>query len=247
MKIEIISVIAAFCTITSAWAGEPVEYQVGADQFQGYVAIAESARGTVVVLPTWNGLSDYEKDRANMLADMGFNAFVADLYTIGTHPTTMDERQAGLQAVTSDRERMRGILFAAITEARKHGDEPLIVMGYSMGALVAMELAWSGLGNELGVDGYAIFSGRVSVGQGRMMPDDVAPFFVAIGDSDSRVPVSTLVNFEDDVELAGGSLSAHVYPGVGHLFSAFGFPNYNTEADLLSWTDLSTFLDEVSG
>lgn len=244
---KLILMSTAFAVVaTVAGAGERVTYTVGDAQFDGYVAQAENPRGTIVILPTWNGLSDYEMDRAQMLADLGFTTFAADLYPAGQQPKTMEARQTGLQAVTSEQERLHEILTAAINEARKHGAEPLLVMGYSMGALVAMELAWSGLGNELEVDAYAIFSGRVSVGQGRILPDGVAPFFVAIGDSDERVPVSTLVNFTDDVDLAGGSLTAHTYAGAGHLFSAFGFPNYNEGADQQSWEDYSAFLDDFS-
>ena len=94
-----------------------------------------------------------------------------------------------------------------------------------------MELAWSGLGNALGVDGYVIFSGRVSDTHGRTMPEGVAPFFVAQGEADTQIQVSGLENFADDVDLAGGQVTALTYPGAGHLFSAFGFPNYDAAAD----------------
>lgn len=241
-----LTTVALFAA-SHAWAGGQISYTVGDDQFEGYFAAADSPRGTVVILPTWNGLSDYEKDRATMLADMGFNAFAADLYAPDDRPTTMEERQTALKAVTSDQKRMHEILTAAVVEAEANGDGPVVVMGYSMGALVTMELARSGLGNSLGVDAYAIFSGRVSDTAGRMMPDDVAPFFVAIGEADERVPVSSLEPFMDDVDLAGGSVTAHTYLGVGHLFSAFGFPNYNQEADKESWEDFTSFLSGLTG
>ena len=182
-----------------------------------------------------------------MLADLGFTTFAADLYPAGMHPTTMEERQAALQGMINDQGEMHDILLTgAIEEARQHGSKPLIVMGHSMGAIVSMELAWSGLGNDLGADGYVIFCGRVSDIFGRMMPDDVAPFFVAHGEADTQVQVSGLENFVDDVELAGGTVSAHTYPGAGHLFSAFGFPNYDEAADRDSWTALTSFLDSVA-
>lgn len=229
-----------------ASAGEPVSYSVGGETFEGYFAAASDPAGTVVILPTWNGLSDYEKDRAQMLTDLGYNAFAADLYEQGAHPATMEERQAGLQALISDRDRMHALLTAAIDEARKHGDDPLVVMGYSMGAITAMELAWSGLGNASGVDGYAIFSGRVSDTSGRMMPDGVAPFFVAHGEADTQIQSSGIESFVDDVELAGGRATVRIYPGAGHLFSAFGFPNYDEAADRDSWAALTAFLRDVS-
>lgn len=238
----------AFALVAAAAsAGDNVQYMVDDRPFQGYLAMAEDPLGTVVILPTWNGLSDYEKDRARMLADMGYTAFAADLYPAGAHPTTMKAKQAALKAHLGDQVGMHAMLDAAISTARTAGNDPLIVMGYSMGAITAMELAWSGLGNELGVDGYAIFSGRVSDTHGRMMPDDVAPFFVALGEADTQVNVSGLDAFVGDIDLAGGTVTSHTYPEAGHLFSAFGFPNYDAEADADSWAKLAEFLGIQTG
>jgi len=229
-------------TATASWAGEDTEFVVGDEIYAGYIARSDNQRGTIVILPTWNGLSDYEKDRAQMLADLGFTGFAANLYPVGQYPTTMEAKQSGLEALLSDQDRMNAIVSTAITEARDISEGPLLVMGYSMGAIAAMEIAWSGTGNALGVDGYIIFSGRVSDTHGRMMPDDVAPFFVAHGEADTQVQISGLTNFVDDVELAGGTVEAHTYPGAGHLFSAFGFPNYSADDDTQSWAELTKFL-----
>lgn len=245
-KIALLTTALTFAAAT-ALAGENATYEVDGDTFNGYLAQAKTPRGTIVILPTWNGLSDYEKDRAQMLADMGFTSFAADLYAIGEHPTTMEAKQAALQAHLADQVRMHAMLQAAISASGEESDAPLFVMGYSMGAITAMELAWSGLGNELGVDGYIIFSGRVSDTKGRIMPDEVAPFFVAHGEADTQVNVGGLTNFIDDVELAGSEVNAHVYSGAGHLFSAFGFPNYDAEADADSWGKLMDFLANQVG
>lgn len=232
---------------TTALAGDNVTYAVNGITFDGYLAEVENSRGTIVILPTWNGLSDYEKDRAQMLADMGFTSFAADLYPTGEHPMTLEAKQSALQEHLADQAGMHAMLTAAIAAAGSASDEPLFVLGYSMGAITAMELAWSGLGNEMGVDGYVIFSGRVSDTQGRIMPDDIAPFFVAHGEADTQVNVAGLENFIDDVELAGNKVTAHTYPGAGHLFSAFGFPNYSAESDADSWGKLADFLDGQVG
>lgn len=245
MKTLFTTITAALLSSTAVQAGEAVTYQVGDQTFEGYVATTSEPRGTIIVLPTWHGLSDYEMDRAEMLAELGFTAFAADLYPAGQRPETMSERQAGLQSTVTDQNRMQEMLRGAVDQARALGDGPLIVLGYSMGAIVAMEMAWSGLGNQEDVAGYVIFSGRVSDNFGRLMPDGVAPFFVAHGEADTQVQVSGLVNFRDDVDMSGGRVVAHVYPGAGHLFSAFGFPNYNAEADALSWSALQAFFDDI--
>lgn len=242
----VITTAAALLLSAPAFAGERVAYSVDGAAFSGFLAEPAESKGTVVVLPTWLGLSDYEMDRATMLAELGFTAFAADLYPDGQRPTTMEEREASLKAIVSNRERMQALLRAAVDEARRHGGDPLVVMGYSMGAGVTMELAWSGLGQDLGVDGYGIFSGRVSDSFGRMMPDGPAPFFVAYGEADNRVQADGLITFASDVELAGGDAEIRTYPGAGHLFSAFGFPNYDAEADADSWAAYTAFLNRIA-
>lgn len=230
-----------------AAAGETVGYRAGDADFQGWFAAAHgTAKGTILILPTWKGVSDYEKDRAEMLAKAGWNAFVGDLHGAGQIPRNIEEMATAHDDFFAGTDRMHAILTGAVATADRLGGGDLVVMGYSMGGGAAMELARSGLGAELGVDGYAVFSGRVSDPAGRMIPDGTAPIFVAHGQADSRLPVSALVNFADDMDFTDVRTEIHVLPGAGHLFSAFGFPNYNAKADRDSWAKLDVFLHSVA-
>lgn len=227
-----------------AIAGEAVSYDAAGTSFDGYWEAAGDARATVVILPTWNGLSDYEMDRAKMLADAGYNALAADLYGSGAQPQSVEDKEAALASLFADAGRLRGILAATVDKAENlAGGGPVVMLGYSMGGGAAMELVRSGLGQELGVDGYAVFSGRVSDPEGRMIPEGTAPIFVAHGTEDARVPVSGLINFADDLDLSGVEHRIETYEGAGHLFSAFGFPNYDAELDAVSWAAFGEFLD----
>ncbi len=49
--------------------GQRIDYQVGDEIFSGYLASApDEARGTVLIIHDWDGLTDYERQRADMLA-----------------------------------------------------------------------------------------------------------------------------------------------------------------------------------
>lgn len=229
----------------SAMAGETVTYAAGDVAMEGYYAAAPDAAGTVVILPTWKGVSDYEKDRADMLAEAGWNAFVGDLHGAGRLPKSTEEMAAAHDAFFADEARELGILRAAVEAADRLGGGDLVVMGYSMGGGATMDIVRSGLGSELGVDGYAVFSGRVSDPKGRMVPEGSGPIFVAHGEKDGRVPVSGLVNFEDDMSFTDVPVEIHIYEGKGHLFSAFGFPNYDAAADAESWAAFTDFLGRI--
>ncbi len=41
------------------------------------------------------------------------------------------------------------------------------------------------------------------------MPEDVAPFFVAVGEADNRIRISSLDPFQDDVYMAVGVATIH--------------------------------------
>ncbi|NIC06993.1 dienelactone hydrolase family protein, partial [Halomonas sp. DX6] len=56
-------------------AGSDTVYEVGDEAFEGYYSAAQGeARGTVVIVHDWDGLGDYERQRADMLAEQGFDA-----------------------------------------------------------------------------------------------------------------------------------------------------------------------------
>lgn len=72
-------------------SNEPAEIRVTAVPYedtdgtmlQGYLAMPDETwkrpLPAVVIFPDWDGVNDYEKKRATMLADMGYVAFAADI------------------------------------------------------------------------------------------------------------------------------------------------------------------------
>ena len=77
--------LAALVTATTASAeivGQDHDYTVDGTAFRGYVAtntdLAEPL-GTVLIVHDWDGLTDYEKRRAEMLAELGYTAFAIDV------------------------------------------------------------------------------------------------------------------------------------------------------------------------
>ncbi|PHP65989.1 dienelactone hydrolase [Zhengella mangrovi] len=242
MKRRLGFAILASLVALPALAGDRIAYAVNGKPFEGYFASAGKNAITVVILPTWNGISDYEKDRAQMLADEGYNAFAADLHGEGNLPKTMEDKQSAHDALFAARPELHAMLRSAIGKAQGLGGGKIVLLGYSMGGGAAMELVRSGLGSELGVAGYAVFSGRVTDPENRMIPEGIAPIFVAHGAEDRRVPGSGLRNFADDLDLAGVEHTIEIYPGAGHLFSAFGFPNYDQQTERRSWAALLKFL-----
>ncbi|BBI51163.1 hypothetical protein HORIV_35840 [Vreelandella olivaria] len=66
-------------------AGEDIAYRVNDEDFQGYfVSAADNAKGSVLIVHDWDGLDDYERQRADMLADEGYDVFAVDLLAKAT-------------------------------------------------------------------------------------------------------------------------------------------------------------------
>src|SRR3546814_4797984 len=78
-----------------AQAGESVTYTVDGADYEGYSAPAEgSAKGLVLIIHDWDGLTGYEEKRAEMLAELGYDAFAIDLFGKGNRPAEVAARQA---------------------------------------------------------------------------------------------------------------------------------------------------------
>lgn len=76
-----VAAVTAIISLTGAVnAGETVNYASGTMALEGYKAPAKgTSKGMVLVIHDWDGLTDYERKRADMLAGMGYDAFAVDL------------------------------------------------------------------------------------------------------------------------------------------------------------------------
>ncbi|OBX35160.1 dienelactone hydrolase family protein [Halomonas elongata] len=170
--------------------GQRIDYQVNDEAFTGYLASApDEARGTVLIVHDWDGLTDYERQRADMLAAEGYDAFAIDLYGKGNRPVETDAKKAETARLYDDRERMRRLTLAGLEEARRQGvAQPTVVMGYCFGGAVVLELARSGQAED--VRGYATFHGGLDTPEGQAYSADTPPILIAHGGADTSISMS---------------------------------------------------------
>ncbi len=225
-------------------AGDDIVYEVGDEAFEGYLATAEGeARGTVLIIHDWDGLGDYERRRADMLAEQGYDAFAVDLFGQGNRPASTQGRQAATRALYEDRERMRSLTLAGLAEARNQGAaEPAVVMGYCFGGAVVLEIARSG--EAEGVAGYTSFHGGLGTPEGQAWPEELPPLLIAHGGADSAVPMSDVAILTEELEAAGATYEIQVYSGAPHGFTEFDSDRYQERADVKSWAAFLAGLDE---
>lgn len=236
----------ALSAAPAALAGEAVTYTVNGGAYEGYAAKAKvTSKGLVIVIHDWDGLTDYEVQRANMLAEMGYDAFAVDLYGKGNRPVETGAKKAETGKLYKDREKMRALIIGGLAEARKVSSMPTVVMGYCFGGAATLELARSGKGDN--IKGFASFHGGLKTPAGQSYSKDTAPIMIAHGGADAAIPLSDVANLAGELEAAGVTYTAKIYSGAPHAFTVIGSSRYQERADKQSWSAFQAFLDETLG
>lgn len=237
-----LSIIALSLTVAiTATAGEAVDYASDSMALEGYKAPAKgTSKGLVLVIHDWDGLTDYERKRTDMLADMGYDAFALDLYGKGNRPTDTGAKKAEMGKLYNNREKMRTLILAGLSEARKLNGGKAVVMGYCFGGAATLELARSGKASDIA--GYATFHGGLSTPEGQQYGKDTAPIFIAHGGADTSITMDHVADLAKRLEAAGVTYEIEVYSGAPHAFTVFGSDRYRKIADEKSWATFTEFL-----
>ena len=240
MRLAVLAVVAVLAPF-GAQAGESVTYSVGGADFEGYSAAAKGdAKGLALIIHDWDGLTDYERKRADMLADLGYDAFALDLFGKGNRPMESDAKRAETNKLYSDRETMRSLLMGGLAEARKLSGAPAVVMGYCFGGAAVLEMARSGQADN--VAGYATFHGGLATPEGQTYSASTPPLLIAHGGADRAVTMDEVAALSKDLESAGITYEIEVYSGAPHAFTVFGSQAYRETADAKSWQAFQDFL-----
>lgn len=229
------------------------DYKDGDTVLQGYFAYDDEIKGArpgVLVVHEWWGHGPNARMRAELLAKLGYVAFVVDMYGKGVY--AKDHVEAGkLSGVyRADRKLMRERALAGLEELKRHklvDETRLAAIGYCFGGTTALELARAGTG----LKGVASFHGGLDTPMPAAKGKVKARVLVLHGADDNFVNPS-VEDFQSEMRRAGADWQMNYYGGAVHSFTvkeAGGDPAkgmaYNENADLRSWQDLKQFLAEV--
>ena len=225
----------------AAQAGDIVTYAADDETFEGYRAAAKGdSKGAVLIIHDWDGLTEYEMRRADMLAELGYDAFALDLYGKGNRPVETGAKKKETGRLYEDRARMRSLIVAGLREARKAGNAETVVIGYCFGGAAALELARSGRAED--VSGYVTFHGSLSTPKDQAYPSSTPPILIAHGGADASVTMEDVATLSKELESAGVPYEIQVYSGAPHGFTHFGSDRYQKRADEKSWDAFLVFL-----
>ena len=235
--------------------GMNVEYEHDGTVLEGYYVHDDEVTGlrpAVLIIHQWKGLTDYERSRADMLAEMGLVAFCVDVYGKGIRPATNEEAGAEAGKYRGDTALFRGRLNAGLAwlmEQPQVDKNRIAAIGYCFGGGGALELARSGAA----ISGAVSFHGGFPPSQGDA-GNIKAKVLVLHGSADPHAPVSRVNELIDELHAAGVDADAILYGGAVHSFTEQHAGNdpskgaaYDEDADRRSWQHMLIFFGEIFG
>ena len=224
-------------------AGRLVSYEVNGEPYEGYFISPSPNAALILIVHDWDGLTDYEVKRANMLADMGYAVFAADLFGAGVRPTEVKDKRQHTGELYKDRDKMRTLLKAALETARSKGANVhnAVAMGYCFGGAAVLELARSGAD----LKGFVTFHGGLSTPAGQDYSKTKGKLLILHGTADTSITMDQFAKPANELEEKGISHEMITYSGAPHAFTVFGSNRYRKDADQKSWKRFTAFLEET--
>ena len=210
------------------------------------------ARPTVMLIPTVMGVSDLEIGFGKQLVELGFNAFVADLFGKKFRGSPRDTMFGEMNRLKEDRAALRRRLLAVLEQARgldEVDQGKIVVAGYCFGGLCALDVARSGADFAAAVSFHGLFDPP-----GLPAERIKAKVLAFHGWDDPMVPPDKVVALGQELTEAGADWQIHAYGNVAHGFTN---PNaaslqidgvrYDALAAERSWTSFINLLEELFG
>jgi dienelactone hydrolase len=192
-----------------------VEYLADGLTMVGRLALptGDDRRPAVLIGPEGSGLSDFQRRRADTLAELGYVALAFDIHG-GGRWLEPEEMLARCMPLLADPDRMRGIGHAALDvllgEARTDPNR-VAAIGYGTGGAIVLELGRDGA--ELRAIGTinALTTGR---------PGEAArircPVWAGVGSEDPIQPAEQRDAFAREMQAAGVDWRLVIYGGAQH-------------------------------
>ncbi|MDD5394658.1 MAG: dienelactone hydrolase family protein [Thiothrix sp.] len=239
-------------SVMAAVKSEVVQYEHDGTKLTGYLYYDDAQTGKrpgVMVVHEWWGLNDYAKKRAEMLAELGYVAFAADMYGDGKVTDKPEQAKEWMTETTSDVDAWRATANAGLEQLKKSDKvDPtkLAAIGYCFGGGTILQMAYSGTK----LNGVVSFHGSLpSAPDGTEINTKILAFH---GNADSMVPPATVSKFMEQVEKTGADTQFVSYTGARHAFTnpdaaKYGIENlkYDEKADKRSWAQMQAFFTEI--
>lgn len=230
--------------------GKVTSYATDSTEMIGYLAMDvndSSKRPGVLVVHEWWGHNEYSRERAEMLAELGYVALAVDMYGDGKQAAHPDEAGEFAGMVMGNFDEAKARFDAAFETLKNHPNvdaDKIGAIGYCFGGSIVLSMANAGYD----LDAVASFHGGLTL---PVMPDSgavKAKVLVANGADDKFVAEQHIADYKATMDAAGADYKFINYEGAVHSFTSkvadsvgakFNMPlAYNAKADSASWEEM---------
>lgn len=233
---------------------ETIDYRDGEVTLRGYLAYDETLSGKrpgVLVMPGGFGLGRNAKQRAEMLARMGYVALAGDPYGGGIEIDDLKEvmkQVTDLRADTAKFRRRARVALDRLTTTPRVDPSRVAAIGYCLGGTFVLELARDGAP----ITGVVTFHGGLETKSPATPGMVKAKLLILTGADDPTVPVTHVNAFADEMTKATADWQIVTYSRTKHGFT---YPDaasrnvdwieYNKSSDERSWRAMQSFFEEI--
>lgn len=234
-----------------------IAYTSGDKKLTGYLAAPDGGgkRPGVLVCHQGGGLTEHTKERARMLAEIGYAAFALDMY--GEVATSMDQAMGLLRGLVADTPELRKRALTGLEVLKSQPDidvSRLAAVGYCFGGAVVLELARAAPELKCVVAFHPGMSGPVALPEKDERKITSCKVMVCAGAADPLIPPTAQVKFAELMDAAGADWQFISYSGAGHSFTDRSVDalniahfNYHEPTDRRSWIAMRNLFDEALG
>ena len=246
---------------TTAQAGiqtQEVQYASGGAQLNGFLAWDDSVKGKrpgVLVVHEWWGHNEHARERARMLAELGYTALAVDMYGNGKladHPKKAGEF---MNAAFKDWKGSKAKFNAAkkLLQSHKTVDrEHIASIGFCFGGAVSLRMARSGADLDAVVAFHSALPTEPPVSEGKIK----AAVLVINGSEDVWLDPKAVASFKKEMSEAARDFKYLTLEGARHSFTnkradefskKFKIDNlkYSKQADKRAWSAMQNLFKRV--
>jgi len=256
IQLVFIAILGLATTAQAEVQTQEIEYSQGGTTLKGYLAYDSSIKGKrpgILVVHEWWGHNEHARDRARMLAEIGYTALAVDMYGDGKladHPKKAGEF---LNAAFNDWEASQARFNKAkeVLQSHKTVDaERIGAIGFCFGGAVSIRMARGGAD----LDGVVAFHSSLPLQPA--VTNMKASVLVINGSQDAFLKPETVASFSSQMMAGNVDFTYINLQGVKHSFTNkqadefrkkfdIGALEYNKKADERSWKAMQNFFQRV--
>lgn len=197
----------------------------------------------ILILPAWKGIDDEAKQAAKDLADLGYVAFIADIYGAGNYPKDNQEAAQKSSYYKTNYTLYQQRIATALKVLKQQGvdTQRIAVIGYCFGGTGALEVARA----NMSVAGVVSIHGGLARNENRAIQPIIPKVLVEHPAADKSVTKADYDLFVAEMNTAHADWQIITYGNCGHTFTNPKAQDYNPIMAKRAWQHTLLFLREL--